>query len=670
VRLGRLVFRNLRRHRRSFAFAVFGIVLGVSSLVLFLALGEGLRHNVLERVFQVDQVEVVPRRYQVGAVEMGSLFTSGTGLDDFTVEDLAAIPEVDAVYPKMQIAFPSAAAGGEALVGRNLVTELIAEGVLAELIQDELPATDDPYMAFRDWDLDRDEGPNPYTCEAPGAEGTGEAVGCPPGRACTDEGVCERLACDPPDEVLRAPSRAAANWALEAVRRHYSHRRHGAAVREVPRAALPEGVNSEFRLRVQREYAEEVRAFLPRELASWRALQVVHRSAFDAETAAIRAHARSQPDEDEDEDEADEEAREGEEADDAEADDAEAEGEGEDGQAERPRTRQRRVRPGLLDASLIPPDSRPCDAPSHCPIDRRVCEMPIPIVANPFLLEVLNTSIQNVLSGSDRRIPAMTADGLIGFEFDLRFGQGALGSATNLDDVGVSHRRARLVGWSQRSMRLGVSLPLSLVRRLNALYKGEDAANEYHSILVVAEQNEDLAGIVHHIEEELGLAIGPDYEQSKRGALMIVLLTVGLVFISGLFFLLASLNITHTFFMVITERRRELGVLRAVGARRWHIHVLVLAEAGVIGVLGALLGVGVARAGGALADRFLDCRVPSALESLCVPDFPFKPDTFFEFQPWIVGVGFGIAVLFALLGAWLPARRAARMDPAEALRST
>ena len=59
------------------------------------------------------------------------------------------------------------------------------------------------------------------------------------------------------------------------------------------------------------------------------------------------------------------------------------------------------------------------------------------------------------------------------------------------------------------------------------------------------------------------------------------------------------INIAHNFFMQVTERRRELGLLRAVGATQADVRRVVLGEAGLIGliggILGVLLGIGLAR---------------------------------------------------------------------------
>ena len=50
-----------------------------------------------------------------------------------------------------------------------------------------------------------------------------------------------------------------------------------------------------------------------------------------------------------------------------------------------------------------------------------------------------------------------------------------------------------------------------------------------------------------------------------------------------------------------------------------------------------------------------------------IPDFPFKPETYFVFSPGLIVASIGFAVLFCLIGAFLPADRGARMEPAAAL---
>jgi ABC-type antimicrobial peptide transport system permease subunit len=105
-------------------------------------------------------------------------------------------------------------------------------------------------------------------------------------------------------------------------------------------------------------------------------------------------------------------------------------------------------------------------------------------------------------------------------------------------------------------------------------------------------------------------------------------------------------------------RRREIGLLRAVGARRGDIRVLLVAEASVVGLAAGLAGLIAAVAAGAVADIFAASRVP---------DFPFKPDSFFAFSPWLLASVLALAVVACVIGALPPAYRAASGDPSEAL---
>ena len=77
-----------------------------------------------------------------------------------------------------------------------------------------------------------------------------------------------------------------------------------------------------------------------------------------------------------------------------------------------------------------------------------------------------------------------------------------------------------------------------------------------------------------------------------------------------------------------------------------------------MGIVGGLLGVVLAVVcsvlGNVLASRFL-------------PDFPFKPDDFFQFSPGLIFLSLAVGTLSCLVGALLPAFRASREDPTRAL---
>jgi ABC-type antimicrobial peptide transport system permease subunit len=145
---------------------------------------------------------------------------------------------------------------------------------------------------------------------------------------------------------------------------------------------------------------------------------------------------------------------------------------------------------------------------------------------------------------------------------------------------------------------------------------------------------------------------------AERAGLAITLVTLLFALVSGAMVSIAAINIAHSFFRTVAERRRELGVLRAVGASAADVRRLVLGEAAAIGLVGGALGIVLARLFAWLIDlasrRF-------------VPDFPFKPETYFRFGWPLVLAALGCSVLACMAGAWWPARAAARLEPTEAL---
>jgi putative ABC transport system permease protein len=110
----------------------------------------------------------------------------------------------------------------------------------------------------------------------------------------------------------------------------------------------------------------------------------------------------------------------------------------------------------------------------------------------------------------------------------------------------------------------------------------------------------------------------------------------------------AGIVIMNIMLMAVTERTREIGIRKAIGARRSHIMWQFLIESVTMAVVGGAIGV-----------------VGGFLLALAVKTYSPMPA---EVRPWSIILGIGVTVVVGLFFGIFPARRAAKLDPIEALR--
>ncbi len=151
-------------------------------------------------------------------------------------------------------------------------------------------------------------------------------------------------------------------------------------------------------------------------------------------------------------------------------------------------------------------------------------------------------------------------------------------------------------------------------------------------------------------------------ESARRAALT---WTLVLSFIAGISLLVGGIGIMNIMLATVTERTREIGIRRAIGAKRKHIVWQFLVETGVLsavgGVIGIFLGVGVSVGVGPLVDW-----LPTA------PGIGryFNADVTLPTQvtTWSIFLSFGVATATGLIFGIYPAIKAAAQDPIVALR--
>jgi putative ABC transport system permease protein len=121
----------------------------------------------------------------------------------------------------------------------------------------------------------------------------------------------------------------------------------------------------------------------------------------------------------------------------------------------------------------------------------------------------------------------------------------------------------------------------------------------------------------------------------------------------------ATIGIVNTLVMAILERRREIGILKALGAADRDVKQLFFVEAGVMGLVGGVFGVGI----GWFIGKAVTWGTNLYLHRQNLP-----PAHVFSVPWWLVLLAILLSILVSLAAGLYPASRAARLNPVEALR--
>ncbi|RST04705.1 FtsX-like permease family protein [Streptomyces sp. WAC05374] len=125
---------------------------------------------------------------------------------------------------------------------------------------------------------------------------------------------------------------------------------------------------------------------------------------------------------------------------------------------------------------------------------------------------------------------------------------------------------------------------------------------------------------------------------------------------AGIAFLVGIFLIVNTFSMLVTQRTREIGLMRAIGSSRTQVNRSVLIEAVLLGVIGSVLGVG---AGVGLAIGLMELMSSVGMQ-LSTQDLTIRWTT--------PAIGLFLGIVVTVLAAYIPARRAGKVSPMAALR--
>lgn len=157
-------------------------------------------------------------------------------------------------------------------------------------------------------------------------------------------------------------------------------------------------------------------------------------------------------------------------------------------------------------------------------------------------------------------------------------------------------------------------------------------------------------------EDERALPMWDFIEGEEQTAKIGLGIQIFLGLVGAFTLLVAGVGVANIMFVLVRERTREIGIKRAVGARRGHVVVQFVFEAMTITFLGGAVGIGLSAAVVSLV-----AGIPSGNEAM---EYLLNPRLSWP----IAGITVAILAGIGLAAGVLPARKAARVDPVESLR--
>jgi len=291
--------------------------------------------------------------------------------------------------------------------------------------------------------------------------------------------------------------------------------------------------------------------------------------------------------------------------------------------------------------------------------------------------------------GIDETNVADLAKPLLGKELTMRYAQRASAPsqsppATDITNIGDNlasaaysvisrEQKLEIVGIADldpESMRgparAKVFLPLKLAESLHVMQATDlreisRAASDQpvYSSISARVKNPAQVQLVEDAIKKMGFGTFSILDASRGLQQVFRVLYAFLGIFGSLALIVASIGIVNTLVMAILERRREIGIMKAIGASDGDVKKLFFAEAGAMGIFGGVVGVMLGWAIG---------QVINLGTNVYLKNQGFPPEHFWAVPWWLVAFAILFAFIVSLISGLYPAGRAARLDPVQALR--
>jgi len=278
-------------------------------------------------------------------------------------------------------------------------------------------------------------------------------------------------------------------------------------------------------------------------------------------------------------------------------------------------------------------------------------------------------------AGTDQVNLAELAKPLLGKELVIHYAERSVtpGSSGASYSVLSHEQKLTIVGISDLdpdSMRgqahARVFIPLQLAEGLHVIQPSDlrDVTNEVEGVptytsVQVRVKNPSQVQNVEDAVKKMGFNAYSIVDASRSIRRFFEVLDLFLGIFGSLALAVASIGIVNTLVMAILERRREIGIMKAIGATDADVKGLFFAEAGAMGIFGGLFGVALGWAIG---------RAINFGTNIYLQRQNFPREQIWLVPWWLVIGAIAFAIVVSLISGLYPASRASRLDPVQALR--
>jgi putative ABC transport system permease protein len=264
-----------------------------------------------------------------------------------------------------------------------------------------------------------------------------------------------------------------------------------------------------------------------------------------------------------------------------------------------------------------------------------------------------------ILALQEGAYPKSTNQVLVGSSLAERFGL-TLGTRIDIGDPDEGTTTVRVSGILQeRGMSMDLNTDSAIIgsqKLYTGIYGGE---GEYDQVNIVLDDINNADQVTTDITDELNkkedvITIQDSSRMMESITSTLSTLTTFVMAIAGISLLVAAVSIFNVMMMSVTERIREIGILRSIGTQKGEVRRMFVYEAGILGIVGAGIGAVMSLTFGYLF----------VLAMVGTTDYFFAPQSLI-YVPFAMLVGIVICIVSGVYPAW----KASNLDPIEALRA-